>query len=206
MTSFLLNNKILSRKEFGFLTKKSTVNAPTDMLENIQRLKEKNVLAHCTLLDLSKAFDTVDHSTLLDKCSRHGMRGKIEELLKSYLKDRNQFVRYKGGPSSTKKIEGGVPQGSALGPLLFLIYINNIVDIPKHNTILLNANDTNIFGKYAQTEYGNDMKLISSWLESNKLTPNIIKTQLLLLDPTICQTKNLFGKAKKFRRANTLDT
>ena len=145
------------------------------MLENIQRLREKNVLAHCTLLDLSKAFDTVDHSILLDKCSKYGLRGKIEELLKSYLKDRKQFVRYKGKSSSTKKIECGVPQGSVLGPLLFLIYINDIVDIPKHNNILLYADDTNIFGKYEQTQHTIDLKLISSWLASNKLTPNLKK-------------------------------
>ena len=144
------------------------------MLENIQRLREGNVLAHYTLLDLSKAFDTVDHSILLDKCSRYGLRGKMEELLKSYLKYRKQFVRYQES-SSTKEIECGVPQGSVLGPLLFLIYINDIVDIPKHNNILLYADDTNIFGKYEQTEHTNDLKLISSWLESNKLTPNIKK-------------------------------
>ena len=134
------------------------------MVEYNQRLREKNVRAHCTLLDLSKPFDTVDHSILLDKCSRYGLRGKIEELLKFYLNDRKQFVRYKGESSSTIKIECGVPQGSVLGPLLFLIYINDIVDKTKHNNYLLYADDTNIFCKYEQAEHTNDMKLFSSWL------------------------------------------
>ena len=190
--SFLPKNKVLSRKKIGFLSKRSTVDALTEMLENIQRLKEKNVLAHCTLVDLSKAFDTVDHSILLDKCSKYGLSGKIEELHKSYLKVRNQFVRYKENSSSTKKIECGVPHGSVLGALLFLIYINDIVDIPKHKNILLYTDDTNMFGKYEQTEHINDLKLISSWLESNKLTPNIKKTQLLLLGPNNLSDKKTY--------------
>ena len=140
--SFLLKNEILSRKQFSFLSKRSTVDTLTEMLENIQKLMEKIVLAHCTLLDLSKAFDIVDHSILLDKCSRYGLRGKIEELFMSYLKDRKQFVRYKGESSSTEEIEFGVLQRSVLGPLLFLMYINDIVDIPKHKNFLLYADDT----------------------------------------------------------------
>ena len=167
------------------------------MLENIQGLKEKNVLAHCTLVDLSKAFDTVDHSILLDKCSKYGLRGKIEELHKSYLKVRKQFVRYKENSSSTEKIECGVPHGSVLGALLFLIYINDIVDIPKHKNILLYTDDTNMFGKYEQTEHINDLKMISSWLESIKLTPNIKKTQLLLLGPNNLSDKKLIWNGEE---------
>ena len=151
-------------------------------------------MARCTWLDLSKTFDTVDHSILLKKCSRYGLRGKIEELLKSYLKDRKQFVRYKRESSSTNEIECGVPQRSVLGPLLFLICINDIVDIPKHNNILLCADDTNLFGKYEQTEHINDMKLIYSWLETYKLTPNIEKTQLLLLGTNNLSAKKLIWK------------
>ena len=74
LMSFLLKNKTLSRKQFGFLSRGSTVDALTEMLEHIQKLREKHVLAHCTLFALSKAFDTVDHSILLDKCSKYGLR------------------------------------------------------------------------------------------------------------------------------------
>ena len=197
LTSILLKNKVFSRKQFGFLIKRSTVDAFTEMLKNNQRIREKNVLAHCTLLDLSKAIDTVDHSILLDKCSKYVLRGKFEELLKSNLKDRKQFVRYNGKSSSTKTIECGVPQGAVLGPLLFLIYINEIAEITKHNNILSYADDTNIFGKYEQTEDTIDLKLISSWLESKKLTPNIKKTQLHLLRTNDLSDKKFFGMGKK---------
>ena len=99
--------------------------------------------------------------------------------------------------SSIKKIECGFPQGSVLGPVLFLIYINDIVDIPKHNNILLYAVDTNIFGKYEQTQNTIDLKLISSWLASNKLTPNIKKTQLLLLGPNNSSDKKLIWNGEE---------
>ena len=185
--SFLLKNEVLSRKQFGFLSKRSTVDALTEMLEKIQRFREMNVLAHCNLLDLSKAFVTVDHSILLDKCSKYGLRGKIEELLKSCLKDRKHFVQYERESSSTKEIECGVPRGSVLGSLLFKIYIK-----PKHNNILLYADDTNISGKYEQTKHTIDLKLISSRLESNKLTPNIKRNTTTSARPNNLSDKKTF--------------
>ena len=129
---------------------------------------------------------------MLDKCSKYGLRAKIEELLKSYL--RKQFVRYKKESSSTKRIECEVPQGSVLGPLLFVLYINDVVEIPKYNNILLYADDNYTFGKCEQSKHTIDLNLISSWLECNNLTPNNKKTQLLQLGPKIYQTKKIFGK------------
>ena len=86
---------------------------------------------------------------------------------------------------------------SVLGPLLFLIYVNDIVEIPKHYNILLYADDKNIFGKYKQTEHTIEFKLISSWLGSNKLTPNIKKTQLLLLGPNNLSDKKLIWNGEE---------
>ena len=196
LMSILLKNKILSRKQFGFLSKRSTVDALTEMLENIQKLREKNVLTHCTLLDLSKAFDIIDHSILPHKRSRYGLRGKIEELLKSDLKDRKQFVRYKGESSSTKKLSAESLKDQYSGHFCFQYTKNDIVVKPKHSNILLYADDANIFGKYEKTELTSDVKLISSLLESNKLTPNIKKT-ILLLGPHNSSDKKLIWNGEE---------
>ena len=96
-------------------------------------------------LDFSKAFDTVDHKILLDKLYHYGIRGSAYECFHSYLVDCKQFVTYNGVSSATKYTVCGVPQGSVLGPLLFLIYINDLCSVCKHTTPILFADDTNLF-------------------------------------------------------------
>ena len=96
-------------------------------------------------LDFSKAFDTVDHSILLSKLNHYGIRGIAHNWFESYLCNRKQFVTYNGVQSTMKTIKCGVPQGSILGPLLFLIYINDLVNICNHTAPFLFADDTNLF-------------------------------------------------------------
>ena len=168
--SFLLKNKVLTRKQSSFLSKRSTFNALTEILENNQRIRDKNVPAHC--------LTSQKHLILLTTayCLTNFLDMVWDAKSKSYssliLKIANNSFDIKENLPKNKEIECGVSQGSVLGPLLFLIYINDIVDIPKHDNILLYADDTNILGQNEQTENINDLKLFSSWLESNKLTPN----------------------------------
>ena len=96
-------------------------------------------------LDFSKAFDTVDHAILLCKLEHYGIRGNALSWFKSYLTDREQFVTFNGVSSATKLISCGVPQGSILGPLLFLIYINDLHAVCKNTFPILFADDTNLF-------------------------------------------------------------
>ena len=96
-------------------------------------------------IDLSKAFDTLDHTILIDKLEFYGIRGIALNWFKSYLKNRSQYVDYNGTQSTLLKIRTGVPQGSILGPLLFLIYINDIINASKYLHLILFADDTNVF-------------------------------------------------------------
>ena len=120
-------------------------------------------------LDFSKAFDTVDHTILLQKLSVYGIRGNALSWFESYLKDRRQFVIYNGVLSETKILQCEVPQGSIFGPLLFLIHINDLADVCTSSFPKLFADDTNLFnhGKdmfSLQATLNQELANISQWL------------------------------------------
>ena len=111
-------------------------------MESAQK-KHEHVIG--IFIDLSKAFDTIDHEMLLHKLNHYGIRGSAHSLLKSYLTDRMQYTTVLNESSNYNKIKYGVPQGSVLGPLLFIIYINDIVNCTTKAHFVLFADDTNIF-------------------------------------------------------------
>ena len=127
-------------------------------------------------IDLSKAFDTLDHSILLDKLTYYGVCGLENLLLRNYLSGRHQYSK-----SRTNSISLGVPQGSILGPLLFLIYVNDLPKVSHVFSMLMYADDTTLYcnldDSTSEILLNNELTKITDWLSSNKLSLNVKKTK-----------------------------
>ena len=120
--SFLNDNDLLYQHQYGFRKGHSTSDAVTQFMKDALLAYDKNEHTLAIFLDLSKAFDTIDHELLLKKLERYGIRGIALKWFQSYLVDRYQYVVYNGVKSDVKQVQCGVPQGSVLVPLLFLVY------------------------------------------------------------------------------------
>ena len=186
---FFENNNMLYKYQFGFRKNHSTSHSIITLVERVSKALDTGKYVVGVFLDLKRAFDTVDHSILLNKLYLYGIRGNIYNWFKSYLTNRSQYVEYNNVKSKTEIITHGVPQGSILGPLLFIIYMNDFSRSSELLFSILFADDTSVFiegtclndiSEILNTE----LEKISIWLEANKLTININKTHYMMFHRT----------------------
>ena len=170
--------------QFGFRQKHSTNQALINITETIRSALDNNKFACGIFVDLQKAFDTVNHEILIEKLQHYGIRGITNNWFKSYLTDRKQYVSINGYNSNMKVLRHGVPQGSVLGPLLFILYINDLRFSIKHSNVYHFADDTNLLHinesfKKIQKYLNIDLKNLHKWLLANKIFLNCEKTELI---------------------------
>ena len=195
---FITENKILSKLQFGFQKNKSTEQAVTSIVSALDQAKQEKKSSYCVFLDFAKAFDTVNHEILLSKLSHYGIQGSSQSLLKTYLSNRTQQTEINGVLSDKGIIKHGVPQGSVLGPLLFLLYINDISESSNILKFFLFADDTTVFysdqtNDDTENILNRELSKVSDWLAANKLSLNVKKSNFLHFHHLKCkkQTINL---------------
>ena len=185
MIRFIHKNKLITNSQYGFQSNKSTETALIDFISYIHDGLTSKSHVGSVFMDLSKAFDVMTHSILKSKLEHYGFRGTFLSFLMNYLKDRKYFVCVNGYVSDTITSNIGVPQGSTLGPLLFLLYINDIENCSKLLKFILFADDTTVlFNSFDINHLNNtlstELNKVLIWFAANKLSINLSKTNAML--------------------------
>ena len=193
------NNKFLDEKQGGFRPNHSTVSTTSYFINDLYTAMSNNEISIAVYIDAMKAFDTVNHNILLNKLQYFGITGKCADWFEEYLKGRQQCTIANDVISSLKPIKCGVPQGSVCGPLLFLLYINDISKSLKKCKVSLYADDTVLYYSsnnlnQAVNNIQNDLAELSSWCDINKLTINCKKTKYCV-----------YGMRKIVKRSKNVD-
>ena len=174
---YLESNKLLSPYQFGFRKNHSTSSAVVHLTDTVRKSMDMGKLTGALFIDLRKAFDTVDHECLTSKLPNYGIDNTELKWFQDYLSNRSQIVSFKGERSSEENILFGVPQGSILGPLLFLIHVNDLHQQIEKSNVIMYADDTVLlFSDKSETEIekalNHDAKLLHDWMCRNGLILN----------------------------------
>ena len=182
MVQFFINRKLFASEQFGFRKKRSCVHAISTVTDYIREKIDKKSTDQACFIDLQKAFDTLDHSILLKKLYAYGYRGPIFQILMDYLANRYQYIETVNERTDKLQINTGVPQGSILGPFLFLVYIKDLPSYTGNSSkIAIFADDISIVkaGPRNQCFLQSDLDRINNWFCYNKLSLNISKCEVV---------------------------
>ena len=200
LKGFLLNhlskNSIITPAQHGFLAKKSTetqlLECVNDWTGSLNRRENVDVF----YMDISKAFDVVSHPKLLYKLKKYKIRGKFHNWITAFVQNRSQCVVVNGTLSTEQKVRSGVPQGSVLGPLLFLLYINDLPNVVKDSTVKIFADDTKLYLSQPKDisfeSLHNDIERVLIWTAENQLSVAFHKSNILHLGSSNPQTEYIF--------------
>ena len=199
---FMTQHSLIFKSQHGFRNKHSCETAICELLANICKGHEKSKHTLAVFLDLSKAFDTLSHELLYKKLDKYGIRGTALNWLKSYLTNRQLRVKCRVNGMEVEElsdqhhVEYGAPQGSCLGPLLFLIFTNDLNLNLDHCQCILFADDTTIYITHDNIRYMEwcmqmDLNRINDWFRANKLTLNATKSNCIFFHKKINTTTNI---------------
>ena len=183
---YLNGGGLLYKGQSGFRELHSTVSCLLKNTDEWYKGIDTGQFLGSVFIDLKKAFDTVDHEILCKKLMHYGIRNRELTWFESYLSNRKQFCRVGGMDSETDYIEVGVPQGSCLGPLLFLVYINDLPSGIHNSTVSMYADDTSLSYKskdltQLNEDINDDLRNLETWLKGNKISLNVAKTHSMLI-------------------------
>ena len=182
---YLQQNNMITSEQFGFRPKLSTNIALTQLTEEILQNMDNKMITGAVFIDLQKAFDTVDHSLLISKLRNLGFSNPVVDWFWSYLSSRSAVTSINNSTSDPKPVTVGVPQGSILGPLLFLLYINDLPRCLTHCKSILYADDTLLYHSARtvadlESKINTDLESVSHWRNNNLLTLNNEKTKFMI--------------------------